>query len=114
MYVNIKVNLPIASPIRCSQFQPKLCSRSGISANPLHFEVDSGGDMVLRPLQQLLRVCALVQAGGTSMLMTLLNCMVAFQKAISQEGSQDKIETSHRHQVVAVVLDGTLQQEEAC
>ena len=62
--VNIKVNLPIASHIMCSQFQPKLCSRSGISTNSLHFEVPSDSDMVLRPLQQLLRVCALVQAGG--------------------------------------------------
>ena len=55
----------------------------------------------------------LYKQGGTSMLMTLLNCTVAFQKAISQEGSQDKIETSHRHQVVAVVLEATLQQEAA-
>ena len=62
--VNIKVNLPIASHIMCSQFQPKLCSRSGISTNSLHFEVPSDSDMVLRPLQKLLSVCAFVQEGG--------------------------------------------------
>ena len=59
-----KAESTIASHIMCSQFQPKLCSRSGISTHSLHFEVHSGDDMVLRPLQQLLRVCALVQAGG--------------------------------------------------
>jgi hypothetical protein len=47
----------------CSRFQPKLCLRSG-TGNSLSTSKVTAATFVLRPLQQLLRVCALVQAGG--------------------------------------------------
>jgi hypothetical protein len=97
----MEVNLPIASPIMCS----RLCPNTS-----LHFKVSSYSDMVLGPLQKLLSVCAFVQAGETSLpLMTLQKCMLA-PSATSQAGSQNKGETSHHRQEVAVVQEETLLQ----